>query len=93
MAEILEGIMLLCFGASWPVSVYKSWTSRSTKGKSIFFLLLIETGYIVGLIGKLLFSPSYVIAVYCLNILFVATDTLLFLKNRRYEKGLASDVS
>ena len=80
--------MLICFGASWPVSVYKSWTSRSTKGKSLLFLLLIDIGYVVGLIGKLLFFPSYVIVVYCINILFVTTDTFLFFRNRRYEKAL-----
>jgi len=85
MAEICEVIMLVCFGASWPVSVYKSWTSRSTKGKSLLFLLLIDTGYIVGLTGKLIFSPSYVIAVYCINILFVTTDIVLFFRNRRLE--------
>lgn len=83
MGVIFETIMLVCFGASWPVSVYKSWTSRSIKGKSLLFLLLIEIGYIVGLVGKILYNPSYVIAVYCVNLLFVTTDIALYFRNRR----------
>ena len=35
MSEILEIIMLLCFGASWPLNVIKSWKARTTKGKSL----------------------------------------------------------
>lgn len=87
MDQICEIFMLVCFGASWPLSVRKSWTSRSTMGKSLLFLLLIEMGYIVGLIGKLLFSPSYVVIVYCINIVFVTTDIILFFRNHRYEKA------
>ncbi len=90
MASVFETIMLVCFGFSWPVSVYRSYTSRSTRGKSLLFLCLIEFGYICGLIGKILFSPSYVIAVYIINALFVAADIALYFRNKRYEKnGLA----
>ncbi len=83
MAEILEAVMLICFGLSWPVSVYKSWKSKSIGGKSIFFLCLILIGYLVGLAGKIIFNPSYVIIVYCINITFVSTDIILYFKNKR----------
>jgi hypothetical protein len=86
MANLFETTMLICFGISWPVSVYKSWVSRKTGGKSLFFLFLIEFGYLVGLTGKILFNPSYVIAVYILNILFVTTDIALYFRNRAIEK-------
>ena len=85
MANLFEMTMLICFGVSWPVSVYKSWVSRKTGGKSLLFLCLIEFGYLVGLLGKILFSPSYVIAVYVLNMVFVAADIVLFFRNRRLE--------
>lgn len=83
MPELFEAIMLICFGVSWPVSVYKSWTSKSVKGKSLLFLCLIDTGYVVGLIGKILYNPSYVIVVYCINLIFVTTDIVLYFRNKR----------
>ena len=50
MAGITEAIMLICFGVSWPVSAYKSYKARQTGGKSLLFLILIDLGYVVGLI-------------------------------------------
>ena len=41
IAEIFEIIMIVCFGFSWPMNVIKSYRSRTTKGKSLPFLLLI----------------------------------------------------
>lgn len=53
MAEILEIVMIVSFGASWPLNVMKSWKARTTKGKSLPFLLLIFFGYIAGIASKL----------------------------------------
>ena len=85
MPNLFEMIMLICFGVSWPVSVYKSWVSRKTGGKSLLFLFLIWFGYLVGLIGKLLFNPSYVIAIYIVNLCFVTADIVLYFRNRNIE--------
>ena len=52
-AEILEIIMVVSFGASWPLNVMKSYKARTTKGKSLGFLLLIFFGYIAGIASKL----------------------------------------
>ena len=90
MAEILEVVMMVCFGASWPFSVWKSWHTRSTKGKSLLFLLLIGLGYVAGIIGKALYNPSYVIAVYAVNAALVLTDILLYFRNRRIERRQAA---
>ena len=38
MAEILEVIMIVSFGASWPLNVIKSYKARTTKGKSLAFI-------------------------------------------------------
>ena len=38
MSELLEIIMVLSFGASWPLNVMKSYQARTTKGKSLGFL-------------------------------------------------------
>ena len=52
MSEVLEIVMILSFGASWPMNVIKSYKSRSAKGKSIMFLALIFFGYIAGIASK-----------------------------------------
>ena len=41
MSELLEIFMIVSFGCSWPLNVLKSYKARTTKGKSLAFLLLI----------------------------------------------------
>ena len=41
---LFEFLMLCCFGFSWPFSIAKSLRSKSAKGKSLGFMLLIEGG-------------------------------------------------
>ena len=82
-----ETIMLICFGLSWPISVYKSIRSRSTKGKSAFFIVAIIIGYISGIIGKIVNGQiSYVLILYCINLCVVSVDLGLYLRNAKYEK-------
>lgn len=61
MAEILEIIMVVSFGASWPLNVMKSYKARTTKGKSLPFLCLIFFGYIAGIASKLV-NEAYMAA-------------------------------
>ena len=88
IAEIFEIIMIVCFGLSWPMNVIKSYRARTTKGKSLPFLLLIITGYIFGIIGKLLGGNFkwYVLFFYVLNLLMVSTDLMLYVRNYRLDK-------
>lgn len=88
LAEILEIVMVVSFGASWPLNVMKSWKSRTTKGKSLPFLCLIVFGYIAGIISKLV-SPSYkwyVLFFYCLNLVMVSVDLVLYARNYQLDK-------
>ena len=86
MQEICELTMLICFGISWPISVYKSYKSRSTKGKSPIFILAIIIGYIAGIIGKFVGEQiTYVLAFYCLNLSVVSADLVLYTRNKRIE--------
>ena len=85
--SVFEIIMLLCFGAAWPFSIYKSFTSRQTKGKSVAFLMVIAAGYISGIIHKLLYSRDFVVVMYILNFLMVSTDIALYFRNKRLEKS------
>lgn len=52
ISHLLEALMILCFGLSWPLSIYKSWTSRTAKGKSLYFEVFIWIGYIFGIANK-----------------------------------------
>lgn len=52
IASIMEMLMVLCFGISWPINVRKAWKARSTKGISLFFYFLIWIGYVFAIIGK-----------------------------------------
>lgn len=83
--SIFEICMLLCFGFAWPFSIYKSWVSRSTGGKSILFLVIVIVGYIAGILHKLFYSYDFVIFLYILNMLMVSIDLALFIRNRKYE--------
>ncbi len=86
MVTVLESIMLICFGISWPVSVYKSWTSKSTQGKSLIFVFAIIVGYVAGIIGKILGGQlNYVLALYIINLTFVSVDLALYFINKRRE--------
>ena len=78
-----EVVMLVCFGAAWPVSIYKSYTSRQNSGKSFFFLVIVFIGYLSGIIHKLVYSTDYVIALYILNFAMVFADMMLYIRNRR----------
>ena len=98
MSEILEIVMILCFGASWPFNVYKSYHARTAKGKSLLFLLLIEIGYVAGIASKFLnpaymaaFSEKwYVLFFYFLNFAMVGADVVLYFRNKRLDKQIVA---
>ena len=92
--EICEMLMMISFGASWPLNVMKSYKARTTKGKSLGFLCLILLGYIVGITGKLvnenymssIASNWYVLFFYILNFIMVFVDFLLYFRNKKLDK-------
>ena len=94
MAETLEIIMIVSFGASWPMNVMKSYKARTAKGKSLSFLCLIFFGYIAGIASKLMnetymaaFSEKwYVLFFYVLNLVMVGADLLLYFRNKALDK-------
>lgn len=88
MSEILEIIMVVSFGASWPLNVMKSYRARTTKGKSLGFLLLIFFGYIAGIASKLSAESFkwYVLFFYVLNLIMVGIDLILYYRNYQLDK-------
>ena len=97
LAEILEIVMVVSFGASWPMNVMKSYKARTTKGKSLGFLCLIFFGYIAGICSKLVneaymaqfASKWYVLFFYVLNLIMVGTDLCLYYRNHLLDKKAA----
>jgi len=88
MSEIFEAAMVICFGVSWPLSVWKSYTSRTAKGKSLLFELFIWFGYVCGIAGKLITGHiTYVFIFYIINIVMVSADLLLYFRNRRLDRA------
>ena len=85
--SIFEAIMMLCFGASWPFQVAKTYKIKNVEGKSILFLWLVMIGYISGMVHKILNNYDWVIYLYALNLLLVATDTFFYY---RYKKPALS---
>jgi hypothetical protein len=84
--SIFEILMLVCFGAAWPFSIVRSYRSRMTGGKSLPFLYIVLIGYLAGIFHKLFFNRDPVIFLYGLNGMMVATDILLYHRNRRLER-------
>lgn len=87
LASVLESLMILSFGVSWPINVYKAIRSRSAKGKSILFDYLILTGYICGIASKIM-TQTFNLAFwfYIPNILMVICDIIVYYRNCRLEK-------
>jgi len=94
ISEILETVMIVSFGASWPFNVIRSYKARTAKGKSLSFLCLILFGYAAGIIGKVLrddfevwlATSWYVLFFYVLNFIMVGTDLILYFRNKALDK-------
>ena len=70
--------MLVCFGLSWPISIAKALRTKKVEGKSPVFLAVICLGYLSGILHKLFFAFDWVIALYAINLVMVATDLFLY---------------
>ncbi len=81
--SIFEIVMLICFGAAWPLSIYKAYISRSTEGKSVLFLIVILIGYVAGILNKMFNHYDQVMYLYLLNFTMVLIDLLIYYRNSR----------
>lgn len=84
VAETFEIIMILCFGFSWPISIIKTLKAKTAAGKSPLFIILIITGYIFGIVSKII-SDNIGIAFifYCINLCTTSFDLALQLYYRK----------
>ena len=98
IVQLCEIGMLIAFGASWPFNIAKSWRSRTARGKSVVFEIIVVFGYLVGLAGKIITWHrtgvwAYSIWFYLADILMVLIDIGLYVRNTsldRQEDGRAA---
>ena len=87
MGSILETVMLVCFGFSWPLNVMKTYRAKTAKGTSLPFILLIITGYIAGISAKLISGQiNYVLIAYILNLAIVSLNVIVYFRNVSLDK-------
>ena len=96
--NIFETIMLVCFGSAWPISIYRSFVSKKTAGKSLLFLIVLQIGYVAGILFKVTefmansktnsnVPMSINLYLYIINLTMITIDVCLFMRNRRIEKA------
>lgn len=91
--SVFEVLMIVCFGFAWPINLYNSIRTRSTKGKNLLFLGMILLAYVFGILHKLTYSRDPAVYFYLLNTCMVLGDILMYFLNRRAEikKGLINN--
>ena len=87
MGAIFETVMLVCFGLSWPINVVKAYKSQTAKGTSLSFIFLIITGYVAGIIAKVIAGQTnYVLIVYVINLMIVLLNVVVYARNYQLDK-------
>jgi len=87
MPEILEAIMLVCFGLSWPINLMKNIRAKTAKSMSLNFILLIIVGYVAGITAKIITGRiNYVLVIYIVNLLVVCVNLVVYFVNRGLDK-------
>lgn len=103
VVDLFEALTILCFGLSWPISIRKSYVSRTAKGKSLFFEIFLLIGYAFGIARKtiqvtVLGEPhteevlGIVIFIlsfffYVLNFIEISIDVALYFRNVKLDKA------
>lgn len=92
MANVLEMIMIIFFGLSWPLNIYKLIKNRSAKGVSVWFYYFIDLGYAAGIAAKFINMnngtevPFYVLFFYILNFCMVLAGIIIYYRNKKLDR-------
>lgn len=90
--SFFELAMLICFAAAWPTSIYKSYKSRTAKGKSLPFMVILLVGYVMGILHKVFHSFDLVIIMYIANLCMVSIDVGLYFRNRKLDANREEEI-
>ena len=101
VASLMEMMMVICFGISWPLNIVKAWRAGTTRGVSLPFYFFIWAGYVFAFIGKFFLisynAPQpwyetvhwYVMFFYVLNTLMVSCGIVIWFRNKALDKKAA----
>ena len=96
LTDLLEALTIFCFGLSWPLSIRKSWVSRTAKGKSLMFEVFILIGYAFGIARKIIQvstmnASGFIFYLgfffYVLNFVEIAFDICLYFRNVKLDRA------
>ena len=91
MSAVLEAIMLVCFGLSWPINAMKAWKAGTAAGTSWMFLALITLGYVAGIAAKFVGGTvNWVLAVYFISLAALLANWFIFARNRMLDAKFAA---
>ena len=91
----MEAFTILCFGLSWPISIRRSYISRTAKGKSLFFEVFLLIGYALGIVRKVIQLTALGCSggifflgffFYVLNFVEISIDIGLYFRNCKYDR-------
>ena len=94
MAELLEILMIVSFGVSWPINLRKLIKAKSTKGVSLAFYFLVFFGYCAGIASKFInesymanfASKWYVLVFYFFNLIVVGLNIIVYFRYKSIEE-------
>ena len=95
LIDLFEALTIFCFGLSWPISIRKSYVSRTAKGKSLFFEVFLLIGYAFGIARKIiqvaaLGSTGFIFFLsfffYVLNFIEISIDIGLYFRNTKLDQ-------
>ena len=77
-------LFLIGFGLSWPMNIVKDIRGKTSKGKSLMFLVFALFAYACGILSKLTAETiSFVLVFYIINAVMVVVDTVFWFVNHR----------
>ena len=93
---VAEIMMIILFGISWPLNIFKAWRGRTAKGTSFWFTFFIAIGYVCGIVSKLFaaaaIGPSYwtfmrtfAFAFYFVNLSMVTASICIYFRNKKLD--------
>ena len=95
LTDLFEALTIFCFGLSWPISIRKSYVSRTAKGKSLFFEVFLLVGYAFGIARKFIQvfamgSTGFIFYLsfffYVLNFIEISIDVALYFRNAKLDQ-------
>ena len=96
LTDLFEALTIFCFGLSWPISIRKSYISRTAKGKSLFFEVFLLVGYAFGIARKIIQvaamgSTGFIFYLsfffYVLNFTEISVDVALYFRNVKLDRA------